>query len=61
MTPQPTIVVDGSNIAYTERTTDGKPKVSNLVAVRTALKRMASRRSSSSTRRFTTKSTTRRS
>jgi hypothetical protein len=30
-------VVDGANIAYVEQTADGKPKVSNLVAVRKAL------------------------
>ncbi len=31
------IVVDGANVAYAERTKQGKPKVSNLVAVRRAL------------------------
>ncbi|MBX6342575.1 MAG: Zc3h12a-like ribonuclease, partial [Thermomicrobiaceae bacterium] len=30
-------VVDGSNVAYEEQTKGGKPKVSNLVAVRRAL------------------------
>lgn len=30
-------VVDGANVAYVEQTTGGKPKVSNLVAVRKAL------------------------
>lgn len=31
------IVVDGANVAYVEQTQDGKPKMSNLVAVREAL------------------------
>jgi hypothetical protein len=31
------IVVDGANVAFEELTKDGKPKVSNLVAVRRAL------------------------
>ena len=31
------IVVDGANVAYIEQTQDGKPKMSNLVAVREAL------------------------
>ena len=30
-------VVDGANIAYIEESQEGKPKVSNLVAVRKAL------------------------
>ncbi len=30
-------VVDGANVAYVERTRDGKPKVANLVAVRRVL------------------------
>ncbi len=34
------IVVDGSNIAYTEKTSDGRPKVSNIIAVRHALERL---------------------
>lgn len=33
------IVVDGSNVAWEEQTQDGKPKVSNLVAMRAALER----------------------
>ncbi len=33
-----TVVVDGSNVAYTEKTNDGKPKVSNLMAVQRALR-----------------------
>lgn len=31
------VVVDGSNIAYTEKTKDDKPKVSNIIAVQRAL------------------------
>ncbi|MHB0859049.1 MAG: NYN domain-containing protein [Anaerolineae bacterium] len=31
-------VVDGANVAYTEMTADGKPKVSNIVQVRRILK-----------------------
>lgn len=31
------IVVDGSNVAYAERAKDGKPQVSNLIAVQRAL------------------------
>lgn len=31
------IVVDGANVAYAEQSKEGKPKVSNLVAVRRAL------------------------
>ena len=31
------IVVDGANVAYEEQTQDGKPKVSNIVAVRREL------------------------
>lgn len=31
------IIVDGANIAFEEKTADGKPKVSNLIAVRKAL------------------------
>jgi hypothetical protein len=31
------VVVDGSNIAYAERAKDGKPQVSNLIAVQRAL------------------------
>jgi hypothetical protein len=31
------IVVDGSNVAYEERSRQGQPKISNLVAVRKAL------------------------
>lgn len=32
------IIIDGANIAYIEQTEEGQPKVSNLVAVRRALK-----------------------
>ncbi len=32
-----TIVVDGSNVAHAERSKDGKPQVSNLIAVQRAL------------------------
>ena len=32
-------VVDGANVAYAEKTRDGKPKVSNITAMRTALER----------------------
>ena len=32
------IVVDGANVAYAEQSGEGQPKVSNLVAVRRALK-----------------------
>lgn len=31
------VVVDGANIAYIEQTSGGKPKVSNIIAVRRAL------------------------
>jgi hypothetical protein len=33
------IVVDGANVAYAERSRDGEPKVSNMVAVQQELKR----------------------
>jgi hypothetical protein len=33
-------VVDGANISYLEKTADGKPKVSNITAVRKALEEM---------------------
>ena len=32
-------VVDGANIAYLEKTQDGKPRVSNIIAVRKALEK----------------------
>jgi replication-associated recombination protein RarA len=31
MPPQPVIVLDGANIAYTDKTRKGKPRVSNLI------------------------------
>ncbi|MFZ6028650.1 MAG: NYN domain-containing protein [Chloroflexota bacterium] len=37
MTTHSYIVVDGANVAYAEVSHDGKPKVSNLVAVRRTL------------------------
>lgn len=37
MTTRKVIVVDGANIAYVERSQEGKPKVSNLTAVAKAL------------------------
>lgn len=33
------IVVDGANVAWEEQTKDGKPKVSNIVAMRQALEK----------------------
>jgi hypothetical protein len=39
MTEQKVAVVDGANVAFIEVSSDGKPKVSYLVAVRRALKR----------------------
>ena len=33
------IVVDGTNVAWEEQTKDGKPKVSNIVAMRQALEK----------------------
>ncbi len=38
MTKPRTAVVDGANVAYIEQSAEGKPKVSNLVAVYQALK-----------------------
>lgn len=37
MARQEQIVVDGANVAFEERAANGKPKVSNLIAVRKAL------------------------
>ena len=37
LSPDNIIVVDGANVAWSEQTSDGKPKVSNLVAMRQAL------------------------
>ena len=37
MSEKKDIIVDGANIAYIEPTSDGKPKVSNLILVRQAL------------------------
>lgn len=39
MATRKVIVVDGANVAYVERSHDGKPKVSNLTAVYHALER----------------------
>lgn len=37
MSPKKVAIVDGANIAYLEETAEGRPKVSNILAVRQAL------------------------